>query len=258
VLVIQQANLICQTHLIRNHNQVMPSAPSPESPPPYAPIISSDLRPQYQPLSPSTPGLQGENAGIDLSTNDASGFDGLRALLPPLSRAIPSSWLGSQPDLMFVPNSPITVQAAFQVGPSTRDPEIPSSSIDRRTNLKNPLDISMNVSSSSHHNSMSTIAIPAQGFFPHSIPTTPNDASMNSRSNTLEWCVETSPKAPARALVLNPIHTITEKRGVFRVRFSPDGQLLAVVATASQVVSLYNVISGARIWSVLRNFLLYI
>lgn len=42
------------------------------------------------------------------------------------------------------------------------------------------------------------------------------------------------------------IHTIAAEPGPWRIKFSPDGQLLAVVAQGGQVVTIYDVLTGMK------------
>ena len=51
-----------------------------------------------------------------------------------------------------------------------------------------------------------------------------------------------------RTLEVNLMRTIVDEQGAFRIKFSPDGQLLAIVARVGQVVTIYHLATGSRVW----------
>ena len=83
---------------------------------------------------------------------------------------------------------------------------------------------------------------------------TSRSASTSAHSNEPVWSVEYNPNVERRLLEVLLVRTIKDERGAFRLTFSCDGQLLAVVADWSQVVSIYNIGTGRKSWYVLSNY----
>jgi WD40 repeat protein len=78
--------------------------------------------------------------------------------------------------------------------------------------------------------------------------------STTSHSNTSDWSVEYNLEVD-KTFEVDLTRTIMNKRGMACIKFSPDGQLLAVLVRRGEIVVIYNVAVGTKIWQVLRNHL---
>jgi WD40 repeat protein len=84
--------------------------------------------------------------------------------------------------------------------------------------------------------------------------------------STIDQSAETTPTRPDWSIAYNqeiekiieiqPVRTISHPTRVYLAKFSNDGQSLAVVHLCSQVVTIYRVSTGTKIWQVLQLFLL--
>ena len=67
-----------------------------------------------------------------------------------------------------------------------------------------------------------------------------------SHSNKPDWSVEYNSEVD-KTLEVNLTRMITNERGASSIKFSPDGQLLAVLVRRGEMVAIYNVSVGAKI-----------
>jgi len=88
------------------------------------------------------------------------------------------------------------------------------------------------------HNSVTAVA---------SHSTSTSFTSTSSHSNEPDWSIEYNPEVD-RTFDVNLVRTITDQGEGCHIEFSPDGRLLAVAPSESQVVTIYNVATGVKIW----------
>jgi hypothetical protein len=68
-----------------------------------------------------------------------------------------------------------------------------------------------------------------------------------------DWSIEYNPEVK-KIIEVKPVRTIAHVTRVWRAKFSNDGEILAVIHRLSQMVSIYCVSTGTKIWQVLQLF----
>jgi len=245
ILVLQLANLLCQASLGRNHNQNIQQTFT-------YPQLSNPTPTPHQPSSPLR--AQGEDAVMP-PPPDYSEFDELRpppsgtlhgnALSPsyPMSRAI-TPGLDRGKNARHI-TTPTASSSSVRATPPLSSHSTPMGSRSKKSDWS--VNYNPRVTPTPSQPSCSVTSMPPSSKL--SPPSSHCTADYNSQSRSVrpDWSVEYNP-GPDRTLEVNLVRTITNGQGAFRIKFSPNGQLLAVVACKGQIVTIYNVATGAKVW----------